>query len=116
MAFVRLFLVWFLAGGVLLLLVTGWTRGLRQPWLRQLLRSAVAALAFTPSLASLDNTVGTWPLPAGWILFCALVVDHAEDRLSDLLWGGIPILAVTLVLWAGMRAASNGKAPANNSQ
>jgi hypothetical protein len=99
MAFLLLFLRWWLLGGALLWLGCVLTRGIRLAWLKHLIRSLVAAFAFTPTIASLAGTTGFWPLPAGWVLLCSIGEKDPLELYSNLFWGGLPICVVACGIW-----------------
>jgi hypothetical protein len=99
MEFLGLFARWFLFGGAVLYFTWRFAYGIRRRWLRGLLVASVAAFAFTPTLAHLERAAGLWPLPAGWVAFCGIALAKPEDRVTDILLGGIPIIAMTLILW-----------------
>ena len=94
------FLKWLLLTGALLYLTWRLTTGFQRRWLRCIPRAIAAALALTPTLVPLWPLEGTWPLPAGWILFCAVVLDEAGERKLDLIYGGVPLIIISLVIWA----------------
>jgi len=99
MEFFGLFARWFLFGGAALYFTWRFIRSIRRRWLRGLLVAGVAAFAFTPTLARLERAEGLWPLPAGWVAFCGIALANPEDRLADILLGGIPIVVMALILW-----------------
>jgi hypothetical protein len=99
MEFAIVFLKWLLLTGAILYLTWRLTEGVQRRWLRYIPRAIALALAFTPTLVPLWPLEGTWPLPAGWIVFCAIVLDGPGERKLDLIHGGIPLLIVSLVGW-----------------
>src|SRR6266404_2864212 len=99
MEFFGLFARWLLFGGAALYFTWRFTCGIRRRWLRGLLVASVAAFTFTPTLAHLERAEGLWLLPAGWVAFCGIALASPEDRIADILLGGIPIVAMTLILW-----------------
>jgi hypothetical protein len=63
--------VWFV-GAALLWLTNRLTRRNQNPWLRQLPRAIVAALAFTPSLVHLFHVRVLFPAIAALLRLCCL--------------------------------------------
>ena len=100
MEFAVVFLKWLLLTGALLYLTWRLTAGIQRRWLKFIPRAVTAALALTPTIVPLWPIEGSWPLPAGWIVFCAIVLDDPEERRLDLLYGGVPLLAVSLFSWS----------------
>ena len=99
MEFATVFLKWLLLTGTILYLTWRVTDNVQRRWLRYIPRAIAAALAFTPTVVALPPLEGRWPLPAGWIVFCAIVFDEPGERRLDLIYGGIPLLIVSLLAW-----------------
>jgi hypothetical protein len=93
------FVVIAVVAGILLSFVWRATRDVESPWLRQLPRALVIAAMITPTVVPVPELHGALPLPAIWVFLSGVLGLGSEDRMLDIRFGGIPLLAATGVIW-----------------
>jgi hypothetical protein len=75
------------------------TGRVQRAWLRASVRALALAAAFTPTIAPVPSLHGALPMPAVWVLVCGMFGLGSEDRMSDVRYGGIPLLVAFSVVW-----------------
>ena len=93
-----------LALAFLVPVLVGWTtwrltRRIQRAWLRASVRALALAAALTPTIAPVPSLHGALPMPAVWALVCGIFGLGSEDRMSDVQYGGVPLLVVFSVVW-----------------